>query len=249
MKPEIVEKLHRLNQEFYQTFSGSFSSTRNRIQPGVKKILDEIPSGEKWLDIGCGNGNLAVEWINSEKKGQYFGIDFSIELLDIARKKIDTLSPEGDLNIQFSAVDVFKKGWQKQIPERTWDGVMMFAVLHHIPGKSERLKILRSVRHILIPGHPLYLSAWQIQNSRRLLDRLQPWSKIGLDENQVDPGDVLIDWREPNVEGQQNYGLRYVHIFESEELHKLAEDSRFRVMESFYSDGREGNLALYQKWC
>jgi len=58
----------------------------------------------------------------------------------------------------------------------------------------------------------------------------------------VDECDYLLDWRSGGT------GLRYVHYFSEEELAKMAESSGFRVVETFYSDGKEGNLAIYQVW-
>lgn len=59
---------------------------------------------------------------------------------------------------------------------------------------------------------------------------------------QVEEGDYLIDWR------SGGYGLRYVHLFSQGELEELAADSGFKITDSFYSDGKEGNLAIYQIW-
>ncbi len=60
----------------------------------------------------------------------------------------------------------------------------------------------------------------------------------------VDDGDALLDWRAE--EGTTGY--RYVHQFTEEELASYAKESKFKVVNTFYSDGREGNLALYQVW-
>jgi len=39
-----------------------------------------------------------------------------------------------------------------------------------------------------------------------------------------------------------------VHHFNEPELADLAESSGFDVLDTFYSDGKEGNLAIYQTW-
>ena len=61
MRTEILERLTRLNQEFYQSFAASFAETRARLQPGVKSILKSIPMEADVLDLGCGNGETACE--------------------------------------------------------------------------------------------------------------------------------------------------------------------------------------------
>ena len=97
--------------------------------------------------------------------------------------------------------------------------------------------------HALLPkGGRFIHSEWQFLNSPRLRERVQPWEKIGLLEDQVEAGDYLIDWR------SGGHGLRYVHVFEPEELESLAADAGYQIVETFASDGDGGNLGLYQIW-
>ena len=51
--------LLNLNRTFYQTFAEEFSSTRQRLQPGVMRIARQFSNQENILDLGCGNGQLA----------------------------------------------------------------------------------------------------------------------------------------------------------------------------------------------
>jgi len=248
MKADIVEKLHRLNQEFYQSFSSSFSLTRQRIQPGVRKIMQSLREGKNLLDIGCGNGNLAVELVKNDWGGTYLGIDFSEDLVGIANKKVSTLRSDVQIDLKFQTVDILQNGWIEKLPQIHWDRALMFAVLHHIPGNETRKDVLRSIRSFFPVGRPFFLSVWQIQNSPRLLQRIRTWKEIGMEENQVDPGDVLMDWRAQNPGEEGKPGLRYVHLFTENELNQLATETGFRVIDQYYSDGKEGNLALYQKW-
>jgi len=248
MKDEIVERLRRLNQEFYQSFSDSFSSTRGRIQPGVRKQLEEMPMRGKFLDIGCGNGNLAIEWQKSGREGSYLGIDFSDELVQIAQDKLKSVPPSDGQIISFTSIDINDANWMDQLSSQLWQTVMLYAVLHHIPSALRREQLMRSIHHIMPEGGVFFLSVWQIHNSQRLMKRIQPWSTAGIDEKDVEPGDVLMDWRAEDQIASGRTGLRYVHIFSMEELAFLAEKTGFKAVNSFFSDGREGNLALYQKW-
>jgi SAM-dependent methyltransferase len=248
MKPETITKLHHINQEFYQTFSHSFASTRRRIQPGIRKVLQEILTHGNWLDIGCGSGALAAEWMRQQRSGLYHGIDFSSNLITEAQKEILAVQNPVDLEVRFSQIDLISEGWNIPFNNFNWDGALCFAVLHHIPGAEQRHKICTAVAGLLGKHKRLHLSVWQVMNSPKLMQRIQPWSLVGLDEDELDTGDVLMDWRAETKDEGQLKGLRYVHIFSESELAALAGNSGFAVKESFYSDGKEGSLGLYQSW-
>ena len=236
MDAGTAARLIEINRDFYTRFGDSFSATRRRIQPGVRRILGMLKGDESILDLGCGNGELARELEKQGHRGPYLGLDFSVPLLQDA----DT-QPEG-----FSAK--FLEGDLTKISENKgqllilgkWDVVIAFAVLHHIPSEEIRLNILRSVRELLGENGSFILSNWQFMNSEKLRGRIQGWSKVGLSSADVDPGDYLLDWRSGGE------GLRYVHHFSEEELISLAKMEGFVVREAFYSDGEGGNLSLYQ---
>ena len=210
--------------------------------------MQGIPERGNWLDIGCGSGALAAEWLRQKRQGVYFGIDFSSNLIAEAGEEIRALARTADLEIQFQAVDLINDGWEKPFKNILWDGALCFAVLHHIPGAARRQKICAAIAHLLGRGKSLYLSVWQVHNSPRLMQRIQPWRLAGVDEADLEAGDVLMDWRAESGDANQQNGLRYVHIFEESELASLAEAAGFEVVDSFFSDGKEGNLGLYQTW-
>lgn len=248
MDTSTAQRLNAINKEFYQTFANSFSRSRGRIQPGVARVLEMIPKHGVWLDAGCGNGNLAHTWRQQARTGIYYGVDASSALIEHAQKKLHGYSVQGNLQFGFGVVDFCEDNWRSRLPKIEWDGVMMFAVLHHIPSAETRLNMLRNMRALLTPSKWLYISVWQLQNSRRLMQRVQPWSKAGLDKTRLDSGDVLMDWRGSEDGEPDHAGLRYIHLFKEDELTDLAQQSGFQVIEGFYSDGREGNLGLYQCW-
>jgi hypothetical protein len=140
-------------------------------------------------------------------------------------------------------IDLAEQDWTGQIHRRTYDWLVSFAVLHHLPGVDLRQQTIRQFASLVTPQSHIAISVWQWQNSPRLRKRVVPWSEIGLSQEDVDPGDVLLDWR-----ASESIGLRYVHTFTLESLTDLAHNSGFTVVESFYSDGKTGNLALYQVW-
>jgi tRNA (uracil-5-)-methyltransferase TRM9 len=234
MDSVTAERLLALNLEFYDNFGQSFSATRQKLQPGVKKILDSIGDDESILDLGCGNGNFLREISRRGHKATLLGVDFSLPLLREAGSMPEVSFLEADLG-QLSAFSFLSV-------EDGWSVITAFAVLHHIPSYEMRLGILETVRRLLKKGGRFILSNWQFLNSEKLRSRIQPWSRAGLSDNDVDEGDYLLDWR------SDGEGLRYAHHFSIEELTALAAQAGMRVSESFSSDGENGRLGLYQVW-
>ncbi len=233
-------KLLQINQAFYDRYAPSFSATRHQVQPGVRKIVDQIPLDINILDLGCGNGTLARALAAKGFTGQYLGVDMSEGLLESARR----LTGEPPLGrYQFQLVDLAQKNWSAEIQQLNNHWVVCFAVLHHLPSNDLRYQTVKSVGSLLTPGGHVAISVWQWQNSSRLRKRVLPWAVVGLQETDLDPGDVLLDWR-----AADEPGLRYVHTFDDDSLGKLAESAGFTVNGVFYSDGKKGNLALYQVW-
>ena len=246
METEALVQLNRINKEFYQDFADSFSRTRWKIQPGVASILEKIPENGNWLDIGCGNGNLAREWVKKGYQGFFCGIDFSHGLIADARKNVHALNDKQ--KIAFYQVDLNQNDWMEKIPAVNWDGIFCFSVLHHIPGKRSRRSLCERVRRLLSADKICYISVWQPLNSPRLSKRIISWESVGIALNKVDSGDVLLDWRAHRSVDLDKPALRYVHIFSEDELKNLARESGFIILRSYYSDGKEGNLGLYQYW-
>jgi tRNA (uracil-5-)-methyltransferase TRM9 len=238
MQAETAARLISLNEQFYQTFAGQFASTRQRLQPGVKRLLETFRGDENLLDLGCGSGELARTLQRRGFRGRYTGLDFSPALLETARGGLDPQT------FTFQLADLARPGWEHGLtmPKTGFDSVLAFASLHHIPGQAGRQALLGSVHVLLRPGGKFIHSVWQYLSSEKLTRRIQPWSDAGLTSDQVDPGDHLLDWR------AGGRGLRYVHHFDETELNVLAADTGFRVMETFRSDGENGELGLYQVW-
>ncbi len=246
MQPETAATLLDLNRGFYQTFAQSFAATRRRVQPGVLRALAGVPAAGRWLDLGCGSGALAAVWAAGGRSGLYHGLDFSPGLLDAARAEVAEIDHPG-LDLRFDLADLGAPGWNAVLDPQSYDGALAFAVLHHLPSHALRLGVLRRMAAALAPGGRFLHSEWQYQHSPRLLARQLPWQMVGLEPEQLEPGDTLLDWRAPQS-GQKDTGLRYVHLFTRDELDTLAAESGFRVLETYVSDGEGGRLGLYQVW-
>lgn len=238
MDPSTAERLIEINREFYTRFGESFSATRHRLQPGVRRVLGMLQGDESILDLGCGNGELARELAKCGHRGTYLGVDFSLPLL-----RDTEVQPQG-FSANFMQVDLVRLPAVRErlFVNGNWALVTAFAVLHHIPSDELRLNILRAIHQLLKEDGIFVHSNWQFLNSEKLKGRIQPWETVGVSTFDVDVGDYLLDWRSGGK------GLRYVHHFDVNELDGLARASQFKIVDTFYSDGEGGRLGLYHIW-
>jgi SAM-dependent methyltransferase len=109
----------------------------------VDKILEDLPSQAKILDLGCGTGNLIAKHI-VERGFRVVGVDQSIKLLEIAR----TVVPEAEL-IHADMIEV--QFAEKFAAALAWDSVF------HVKRKYHSA-IYRKIADSLEPGGRLLLS-------------------------------------------------------------------------------------------
>lgn len=231
-----VQRLLALNRQFYTDHGREFSATREHLQTGVVHVLDSLRGDESILDLGCGNGELARTLSRRNHSGSYWGLDFSLPLLNEAEREPFSFP------VKFLATDIAAGNWRSKLLLSTSNLIFAFAVFHHIPGFELRLNIIKEIHNLLEPNGLFIHSNWQFLSSPRLKARVQPWDAIGLTEHDVDANDYLLDWKRGRI------GQRYIHHFDEAELADLAKASEFEIIETFYSDGENKRLGLYQVW-
>jgi SAM-dependent methyltransferase len=231
----VRRQLLEINREFYQTHAASFVATRTRLQPGAARVLSRVDPEAAVLDLGCGPGLAAEALAAGGHRGPYLGLDSSPWLISMAQGRVR------ETWARFLPADLADPHWSVGLTGG-FDWALAFAVLHHLPDAGLRRRVLRRVRRLQPTGARAAISVWDFQRSERLRRRVIPWQEVGLVEEQVDPGDALLDWR------HEGRGLRYVHHFSSAELADLAAAAGYRVEQEFQSDGENGRLGLYQVW-
>jgi ubiquinone/menaquinone biosynthesis C-methylase UbiE len=124
--------LVEINRDFYTRFGDSFSATRHRLQPGVRRVLEKLSGDESILDLGCGNGELARELAKRVHRGSYLGLDFSLPLLQDADSQPEEFSARF-LQADLTQLSVFSN--QLSVTDH-WSLITAFAVLHHMPSTN-----------------------------------------------------------------------------------------------------------------
>ncbi len=233
MDEQIVKQLVAINRKFYTEFASAFSETRSSAQTRLDRIVAYIGDAGKILDIGCGNGRLAERLEREGKRARYVGVDASPQLITIALTRKMHLR---HIVADFFVADITQPNWSAPFADTSFEVAVALAVLHHIPSFDLRAAVLRDVRTLLSPGARLVLTNWAFDRTERQRKRIVPWSRVGLDESVLEPGDALLAWQRGGV------GYRYCHLITPEEMQRLAEQSGFQVVKQYYADAE---LNLY----
>jgi len=246
MKASVQNQLLGLNRTFYATVAPAFDATRGGLPIGWQQLQPWVADlsplrGDRPLavaDIGCGNGRFAwalAEWgVDSD----YVGVDLDGQLLEFARSHSTDLT---GVHASFIQADFTAPDWLRAagLAVAIFDLVTCFAALHHVPGYTLRLQVVRDLASLLRPGGRLLLSFWQFLQSERFVRKQIAWQTIGLTAADVEAGDALLPWQ------QGGYAVRYVHQVADAELLRLATEAGLQLLTTYTADGKEGNLNLY----
>jgi len=231
MKRNQANEIIKEVREQYNSMTKEWDISRQVFSSLKEKQLKRFRKCKNILDLGCGNGLVTGEILQYGVK--YYGLDISKELIKIARRKYSAEIKNKEAN--FLVGDACKK-----LPYKNnfFDGVISFAVLHHVPGEEKRLRFLDEVKRVLKPGGQASVIVWNLFNNwpkkRFGIEEQVKNPKLGLDKN-----DFLVSWRAtPGKEVK-----RYIHSFTDKELKELARAVGFdKITVGYYNRAGEKSV-------
>ena len=219
MKEKILAQLKRIVADSYEATAEHFAETRNKVPaPDFLWAVGKLRADDFVLDVGCGSGRLlGVLPIDTSR---YLGIDQSAALLAIARREhVDYRFIAGDLTLA--------ETW----PENKYLAVFCSAVINHIPGRTERIKVLRSMLSAAKTGGRLIISYWKLEGKYRnkiwsmRLKRLFGLYAYGWNE-------LVFPWK--NNRGDK-VALRYYHLFTRNGFKREIREAGWNIKEEYDS--------------
>jgi len=225
MKAEYANEILVASKAGYETIAEDFSRTRGTFWKELLFVRDMIPKEARLLDIGCGNGRFLGAFDNPPRtdlspnsQGQslvdvdYTGIDFSEGLIGVARERYSSRA-----NTTFVVGDALTLPF----PDHSFDIVVSFAVIHHIPSRAYRVQFLREAARMAKPDGTIIITAWNVR-------RAKPWIilKYALKKicrlSHLDFGDAFLGFgKEKNA--------RFVHAFSKREFFSLAREAGLTI--------------------
>jgi len=246
MDPATARALLDLNRRFYQRHAASFSRSRQRPWPGWRRVLalvDGRPAPLRVLDAGCGNGRFA-DFLARTWPGEvdYLGVDACPQLLAHARP------PAGDGRWRFEHLDLMGDDVERRLAGRRFELVVLFGLLHHLPGFQCRRDLLLRLGRVLAPAGRLVATVWRLDADPRFRRRRLPWRRHNagaatpIDPAALEPGDHLLTWN-----GDAG-APRYCHAASDAELDRLLATLPLETISRFHADGgRNAYLVLARR--
>ncbi|MEQ8675723.1 MAG: class I SAM-dependent methyltransferase [Aggregatilineales bacterium] len=236
MDQATIQRLNAINQTFYETTAQEFDQTRGRAWQGWIDLLPHLPTDQhntnyNVLDVGCGNGRFGVFLAeNLDYEIAYHGMDNNRTLLDVALKAVST-APGTSTTIEYR--DIVNHPPDSGL----FDLIVLFGVIHHIPGFEQRKHFMHTLAQRLKPDGLLVFASWRFYEFERFQERVVSW-EADLAQ-QVEKHDYLLDWRRGEV------ALRYCHYVDDDEQQALIEATGLKEIATYRADGYQNRLNCY----
>jgi SAM-dependent methyltransferase len=228
MNTDTSTKLVEINQSFYRLEARGFSQTRQTPWRGWQILMDNYVYDRKplrVLDIGCGNGRFGSFLFEHYQIETYVGIDFSQELIKIAKDNLKEYSQAVLLS-----TDIFTKGIGRF--NQPFDLVVLWGILHHIPNYSARITLINQA--LELTSGVFAASLWQFAKFERFKKLEASWDNLpDIDQSQLEAGDYLL-----NFNDSDHY--RYCHSFSDQEIKRIKTDLLQPSITEYQADGKEG---------
>jgi len=183
----------------WDAIAKSFDETRKKPWKECIEFIEKLPRESTVADVGCGNGRHLIYCAECFSKA--IGVDFSINLLKIARKK---MSEKRNVElVQANAVYLPFK-------DDSIDHILFIATLHNIKGRGNRVKSLSEIKRVLKPNGTALISVWSRWQERFLLHFLK---KVLSPKKKEEFGDITIMWK-----GDMLNLPRFYHLYSKGEF-------------------------------
>lgn len=245
MDNKTIQTLNELNQKFYETVGSEFDRTRQQYWEGWDTFLPHLnlisDSNMRVLDVACGNsrfGRFLDEYLPT-KQIEYVGIEREPQLLSLA----DSALKPTHLHYRLENNDIVENLLNKNLSNTirgTYDLIVVFGLLHHIPSQQLREELIAILTKTLKPNGLLIVSSWQFARLPRFSERFVEPQVAGMNDVVLEKNDYILDWKRAIV------AYRYCHFADETELKELLNiTSDLDIIDSYYADGKTHSLNCY----
>ncbi|KAM4709653.1 putative tRNA methyltransferase 9B [Discoglossus pictus] len=192
-----LEKQHV--HSVYETTAPYFNEVQSKAWPKVRQFLLEQKPGSLIVDIGCGTGKYLS--VNSEIYN--LGCDYCEPLVEIARNNKLEVMVCDNLNLPFR--------------DQCFDTVISIGVIHHFSTKQRRVRAIKEMARILLPGGQIMMYVWAMEQKNRRFEKQDvfvPWNKALLSRHPSENNqpESKMSTKLENITQKQTTGDKTNHI-------------------------------------
>lgn len=137
-------KFHRFHEVMAEDSGQSvLSSLESHILPLVSGLRENLNSGIRMLDVGCGSGRIIIKLAALFPQSHFTGLDLSAEAIENAKSNAHTL---GLSNVEFIIKDL--SDFHITAPFEHYDFITTFDAIHD---KGKPLNVLKGIYRALKP--------------------------------------------------------------------------------------------------
>ena len=202
-------------RQVYNQIAPSWYNYRHhtRYRRELELLAAEWQSGNL-LNIGCGHG---ADFLPFTANFELFGIDFSEEMIKLARKYGE--------KYRFSANLAVAEACELPFKDACFDHIIAIAIYHHLKDEQRPLAF-KELKRVLKPGGEAFIAVW---------NRWQPRFWSGRHE-------ILQPWKT-----KEKTLYRYYNLFSYKELVNLAKGEGFKVVRAFFQSPHPVPLKFFSR--
>lgn len=234
MNQEIINKILNETEIGYDQIADKFSHTRKFFWRGYEFIPEHIKNNDRILDYGSGNGRLLE--ILKDKNLEYFGVDISEKLINLAKEKY----PEEKAS--FSKISSLAS---LAFSDNFFNKIISVAVFHHFPEKHAR-EVARELYRVTKPEGEIIISVWNLWQKKYIWQILSPrtiFKKIF--HSGKFSGLGFLDVHIPFKDNAGKIFERYHFAWTQKKLKKIFSSAGFKIEKVFVLNKR--NIVLIGK--
>ncbi|XP_054846449.1 probable tRNA methyltransferase 9B [Eublepharis macularius] len=155
-----LEKKHV--HSVYESTAACFNDLQSKAWPRVRQFLLEQQPGSIIADIGCGTG----KYLGVNSQVYNLGCDYCGPLVEIARNNGYEVMVCDNLNLPFRG--------------QCFNAVISVGVIHHFSTKQRRIKAIKEMARVLVPGGQMMIYVWAMEQKTRRFEKQDvfvPWNR------------------------------------------------------------------------